>query len=165
MALSARGGLLCGGGFRHNTITHIKDEVRVQVRYEDLSTLLVEERQENNVMYCTFRCSLSGVEASASAPIRAQNTSLMVRAKQRGQRQMWYQIRRQILRWLRRTLGLRGALARFAGEALDDVYDKSQAMPSTEELQGAVLQAFGQVQGQFQYDTTLNRWVGQGTFG
>jgi len=138
--------------------------MRPQVRYEDLKDLLIEENQDGNMLQCRFRCSLSGEEATAQVQIRVQETSLVKRAQERAQRQVWHTIRSRILRWLRHNLGLGRMVDLIARDALDSAYDMTQNMYTEDELHAAAVRAFAQVEGKFRYDDSLGRYVATGTF-
>lgn len=134
------------------------------VTYEQIQGLLAEQRQEGQLLQCTFRCTISGESIEASVPIAegSNKQGMMQRVQGRAKRGAWYSFRRSLLRKLSRLLG-RGFLGRmvyqFGGEMLDTAYDKVEHTYSDKQKRAAAVRAFEQVAQSWRWDESMRQWV------
>ncbi len=133
-----------------------------QVTYEEIEGLISKAEQQQAVMACTFRCTVSGQSADAVAPISNPQGGLMVHAQNAARRSMWYSIRRTILNMITQFFG-RGAIGRMARDVSSSMMSGAQQMTqhmyTEDQKREAVVRAFMQVQTMFRYDEGIRQWV------
>ena len=133
-----------------------------QVTYEEIEGLISKAEQQQAVMACTFRCTISGNTADSVAPISNPQGGMMVHAQNAARRSMWNSIRRAILNMITQFLG-RGAMGRVARDVSSSMMSGAQQMTqhmyTEDQKREAVVRAFTHVQSQFRYDEGMGQWV------
>jgi hypothetical protein len=136
-----------------------------QVTYEEIEGLITKAEQQQAVMTCTFRCTVSGQSADAIAPITNPQGGVMVHAQNAARRSVWYSIQRAIRDLIYQFLG-RGAMGRVARDVTSSMMSGAQQMTqhmySEDQKRDAVVRAFMQVQTRFRYDEGMGQWVWAG---
>lgn len=134
------------------------------VRYEEIEGLIVSAQQQQAVMVCTFRCTISFESAQATVPILPNQGmgGVASRMQQRAKQSVWWSIRRSLATAIRRKFGhgILGQLgAELAGEALGAAENLSEHTYTDAQLRAATVRAFEQVRDRFRWDARMDQWV------
>jgi hypothetical protein len=128
--------------------------------YDALRPLIHREEPAAGTMTVVFRCPESGVEATASAPIRA-GQGLRSAAARSVKRNLWHSLRTAVLGAIHSVLGhgIGGRVAsEVTGQAMADAQRGQEH--TADDRRAAVVAAFERVQSSFRWDARRTRWVG-----
>ncbi len=134
------------------------------VTYEEIEGLITKAEQQQTMMTCTFRCTVSGQSADSAAAIQggANSGGMMVHAKNAARRSMWTSVRRMLFDVISKFLG-RGTAGRMAREVSSSMLSGAQQMSrnifTEEQKRDAIVRSFVQVQSRFRYDEGMGQWV------
>lgn len=129
--------------------------------YTDIAPLIAGQEQKGSSVEVTFRCGLTGVQASTSASIR-RSKSVKSTAERSVKRSLWSALRRAVSSAINSAVG-----GGIAGRVVRDVTNTQMTGQAAtiahtkEEIHDAVVEAFGKVITAFKWDGA--KWVGSGS--
>jgi hypothetical protein len=136
-----------------------------EIRFEDIEPLLADRRIDGSSVECVFQCPSSGARFEARSHIRSDN-SLASRARQSIFRNIVRSLSRGLGRMIRSVFGNNYLVRRLVGDVANDaLYGATRSSGlkySDDEIESAVVDAFGRVQQNFYWDQGAGRWIAQG---
>lgn len=134
----------------------------IEPTYASIAPLVEAQKQDTNVLRVTFRCPRSGLTVKADAVLESHETAGTVARDVAKREAAW-----GLFRWVSSTVsslfggGVAGEIAgEIGGEvAYDQVDSRGNFVFTEEEKQAAVLEAFRNVEDQFEFDEQAGQWV------
>jgi len=131
------------------------------IKFEDIQKNIESTRQDGSVMYCVFKCPVTGNKVESQATIQ-EGRGLADVAKKSVKRSLFWRLRYGVSSVVRSALGygLAGRVAGdVAGAAVQGAMQKQGPSFSDDEKNAAVLQAFESVASRFNFDSKNGQWI------
>lgn len=131
-----------------------------EVSHTTIESLIASSDVKGNKIDVLFRCPVTGVEASSTAPLKklGDMKSKMTRSVKKN---VWSGLRRSATRAVSDTLGkgMAGKIAKDLTSTGLKEAEKNSAF-SELEIQAAIVAAFESVRARFRWDDASEMWVG-----
>ncbi|MEM6568959.1 MAG: hypothetical protein AAF957_11140 [Planctomycetota bacterium] len=128
--------------------------------YSDIEPLVADQTVRGNAVDVTFRCAATGVEATATGPLKRLD-SFSDQASRTVKKNLWSGLRRSATRAVADTLG-KGTAGKIARELTSTGLKQAEKNTafSRNEVEAAVVAAFGSVRQMFRLDEARGVWIG-----